>query len=379
MKKFLFLILAVFTVQIASAQTWALDSSFGTNGIVHTMVGYGSAKGHSVAIQSDGKIVMVGETGIAANLQAAVVRFNADGTLDSSFGDDGEVLIPQIGERDYLLDVAIQSDGKIVASGYTQVAGDIIVVRLNTDGTLDTSFDTDGIVVIDFEQVFNIGETVAIQSDGKILIGGDTNDDFMLARLNADGSLDNTFGIAGMAKTEFGTNPSFVKDITIQADGKIVASGFFINDLSQENFAVARYNTDGTPDVSFGTAGMKTIDSQSFHAYSEAVCIQSDGKILLGGHEWIDYGPKYDFTVVRLLADGSLDNTFGTDGVATARVVDGENYVNDMLVQDDGKIILAGRTVLGQDYNFAAARFNSDGSLDLSFTPTGMIDTDRSE
>lgn len=374
MKKILFLILSVYAVQTVNAQ-WAVDLTFGSNGIAHTIVGSGGSSGHAMVVQSDNKIVIAGET---STYQGAVVRLNADGSLDNSFGDGGKVLVPQIGNRDYLFDVVVQSDGKIVATGYSsRLTGyDIILVRLNVDGTLDETFSNDGIAVFDFDSNVDIAEAISIQSDGKYVLGGYSAYEFTVVRVNTDGTLDPSFGTGGITKTHFGIdNSSSIFDIAIQSDGKIVAVGITVDTVNYNMFAVARYNTDGTADSTFGIDGKKSFHIGAKHDFLTSVCIQGDGKILLGGHTYLTYGPKYDIAVVRLLNDGSMDNTFGINGVGKARIVNGANYVNEMLVQPDGKIVVAGYTVKEIEYEVGVARFESNGSLDDSFTPTGTMHT----
>lgn len=378
MKNLLFLIFTFLTIQAINAQSWELDPTFGTGGIVQTEVGSAPAYGYAVAIQPNDKIVVAGQIGSSYNYQVAFVRYNANGTLDDTFGTDGEVLIAQIGSDDRILDVAIQSDGKIIATGYSKstTEDDILVIRLHTDGTLDNTFGSDGIAVVDFAEALDYSEAIAIQPDGKILLGGYSNNDFLVVRLKVDGTLDNTFGTGGMTKTAFGYYKSGVTDIAIQSDGKIVAGGESLNSSNFKKFSVARYNTNGTPDLSFGVEGKQTYDISTAYDNLTAVCIQSDGKILLGGHKYVGFGTKYDFVVARILPNGLLDNTFGVDGFAIARLVDGTNQLKDMLLQADGKIVFAGYTVIGTVVDYGLGRFNSNGTLDNSFSPTGMINTD---
>ncbi|MDD2413449.1 MAG: T9SS type A sorting domain-containing protein, partial [Bacteroidales bacterium] len=140
-----------------------------------------------------------------------------------------------------------------------------------------------------------------------------------------------------------------------------------------------RYNIDGSLDLTFGTAGKLVLSIGPAFDFLMSVCVQSDGKILLGGHTYIDFGPKYDIVVARLESNGTLDYSFGIGGYAKARIVEGENYVTDMKVQTDGKIILAGNTVSDgaiKEYDLGLVRFNSNGTLDLTFSPTGMVSTD---
>lgn len=200
-----------------------------------------------------------------------------------------------------------------------------------------------------------------------------------MIRVNTDGTIDNTFGTSGVATTVFNSSSGGVYDFALQPDGKIVAVGFYLNEESRNKFAIVRYNVDGSLDLTFGTDGKLMLTFGFAFDFLTSVCIQSDGKILLGGHTYVGYGPRYDFLVCRLESDGTFDYSFGIGGYATARIVDGGNYVYGIKEQPDGKIILAGFTVtmdMISEYDLGLARFNSDGTLDLTFSPTRMVNTD---
>lgn len=261
-------------------------------------------------------------------------------------------------------------------AGYTwdNVSGDIFVIRLNIDGSLDNTFGTNGISIADNSN--DIAETVSIQNDGKILVGGYTDSNFTVARFNIDGTLDTTFGINGWAITEFDAAVSYVKDMAIQNDGKIVLAGFAISSALYK-MAAARLNSDGSLDNSFGTNGKVIFNIGYGNDFAEGVVIQDDGKIVLGGHKWIsNFELKYDLAAVRLNEDGSFDTTYGDNGVTTARIVDGSNYSDNMLIQADGKVIIVGHTILDGEYNLAMVRFETNGDLDSTFGTDGMVNTD---
>src|SRR5690554_6731733 len=325
-------------------------------------------------VQPDGKIVVVGQTGEPATYKAFAIRYNADGTLDTSFGVDGKHVFPIGSMKSFATDVALQADGKIVMSGYTwdNVTGDVFVIRLNTDGSLDNTFGTDGVALV--SNSTDVTESIAVQSDGKILIGGYTDDSFTVARFNTDGTLDTDFGNNGWSIVGFGS-PSYIKDITLQDDGKIVAAGFAIGAAYQ--MAAARLNADGTIDNTFGSNGAVAFNVGDGNDFAFAVAVDDNGKVLIGGHKWIsNIGLKYDLAVVRLNEDGSFDTSYGDNGVAIARVVDGSNYAGDILLQSDGKVVIAGYTVLETVYDLAMARFDVDGNLDDTFGIGGMVNTD---
>src|SRR5262245_24661714 len=211
----------------------ALDPTFGTGGKVTTdLQGSSQDDGQAVAVQADGKIVVAGSF---QGIDFAVVRYNADGTLDATFGTGGKV-ITNFGPgftTDAAQDLAIQSDGKIVVVGSStnSVGTDFAVARYNADGTLDASFGTGGLVTTNFGGTsLDAAQGVAIQADGKIVVTGSSNsaspqDDFAVVRYNADGSLDTGFGTGGKVTTDFAGSIDDAFAVALQADGKIVAAG----------------------------------------------------------------------------------------------------------------------------------------------------------
>jgi len=222
----------------------------------------------AIARQPDGKLVAAGTTYINYGTDFALARYNSDGTLDSSFGNGGKVTL-NFGPWDQGTSVAVQQDGKIViAGGANNVYTDFGLARYNSDGTLDSSFGVSGIVITQFEspQFGHVSATpysMVLQQDGKIVLAGvgniDGGEGFALARYNSNGTLDPSFGTGGKVTTEFGTlqqgfSWAFANSLALQVDGKIVAAGSAYLGQS-ENFALVRYNSDGTLDSSFGTSG----------------------------------------------------------------------------------------------------------------------------
>jgi uncharacterized delta-60 repeat protein len=229
-----------------------------------------------------------------------LVRYNTNGTLDTTFDSDGKVTTAIGSGTDVAYSVALQSDGKIVVAGYSNNGSnfDFALVRYNTDGSLDTSFDSDGKVTTEVGSGNDGGESVAIQSDGKIVVAGysyiGSNNDFALARYNTDGTLDTSFDSDGKVTTAIGVSVNYAKSVAIQSDGKIVAAGY--NTGSNNDLALARYNTDGTLDTSFDSDGkVTTAIGSNDRAYS--VAIQSDGKIVAAGNS--NNGSNEDFALVR--------------------------------------------------------------------------------
>ena len=381
-KQYLLLALLAATFGIYG-QSGVLDPSFGNNGIVTTVISGTYNLGHTAVVQPDGKIIVAGEAGESSTYKVAVARYNTDGTLDTSFGNSGTLLVTVGTARSYARNIAVQPDGKIVIGAYTydDIAGDFAVVRLNADGTLDNSFGTNGITIID-NGSHEVVDAMTLLSDGKILLAGNNYDNFLAARFNTDGSLDTSFGTNGWATTVFDSSYSQVKDATTQNDGKILLSGF-ASDIAtgRHSIAIARFNTDGTIDSTFGTSGRVSFNIGSFDDYGAGVAVQTDGKIIIGGYTILDSNfSEYDFAAVRLNSDGTFDNSYGTNGIAITSVIDnGRNYAEQMLMQPDNKVVLMGFVGAGSnDDDMGMVRFDTDGNLDATFGTGGKVTTDVS-
>ena len=341
----------------------SLDATFGNNGIVITAIGQHSLAS-AVALQDDGKIVVVGEGQLSQGQSFAVVRYNANGSLDSSFGNGG-VVTTLISTRGFLTDIAIQPDGKIVASGNATIPGGIggvtttTVARYNTDGSLDVTFDGDGVTQAippgSGFPVAGIPWGVALQQDQKIVVAGDCDlgalTDFCVSRYNSDGSLDSTFDGDGIAITSFdAVFGSSARDVLIQPNGKILAAGVRFVESGAEA-VLARYNDDGSRDILFdGDGRVITATSQLRIA---AIALQSGGKILAVGDS--SDGSVLRITVLRYHVDGTLDNTFGNGGIVTTPIGTLGGNGNAIAVQPDGNIVVGG-----------LANFDLEGSTFLS-------------
>jgi uncharacterized delta-60 repeat protein len=359
----------VLTIVLTNLQipAWAadgdLDTSFGGgDGIVTTLLaGTDDGESYSVVIQSDGKIVVAGYSWIDSTSRAdfAVVRYNSNGTLDTSFGTSG-VVTTDFGSSSEIRSIAIQSDGKIVAAGFS--ADNFALVRYATNGTLDTSFGTSGVVTTDMGSSDGIS-SIAIQSDGKIVAAGFSANNFALVRYATNGTLDNSFGTGGVVTTNMGASDG-IQSIALQSDNKIVAAGY-----SGDNFAIARYDTTGNLDNSFDSDG-KVITNLGPIESINSIAIQSDGKIVAAGYSGID------FAIARYNTNGTLDASFDTDGIVTTDIDSSDDGFNSVLLQSDGKIVAAGYTDnAGFSYLMAVARYNTDGSLDSTFNGDGIQTT----
>ncbi|MCH8010394.1 MAG: VCBS repeat-containing protein [Candidatus Marinimicrobia bacterium] len=373
----LFLILTA-SSQVAFSQNGTLDSTFSSDGIVTTIVD-GYARGHAVVLQSDGKIVVAGYGYIGSSNDFVMVRYNSDGSLDTGFGTNGVVTTDISGGSDVANSIALQSDGKIVAIGYGGLGGseDFVVVRYNSDGSLDTGFGTNGIVTTNLYGSDDVANSVALQSDGKILVAGSGgpvgNWDFVVVRYNSDGSLDTGFGTNGIVTTNLYGNNDIANSVALQSDGKIVAAGDGGDVYSV--FMVVRYNSDGSLDTGFGNNGIVTTDISTGGDFANSIALQSDGKIVVAGR--VGGGGSEDFVVFRYNSDGSLDTGFGTNGIVTIDISGGGDFANSIVLQSDGKIVVGGSTGSG-GIDFVVVRYNSDGSLDTGFGTNGIVTTDIS-
>ncbi len=283
-----------------------LDSTFGTNGSVIqplSLTPY-SAYGKAVAIQNDGKIIVGGGTFIVGSgLDLTLLRYNTNGTLDTSFSGDGIAMIDFAAGNDICYSLVIQADGKIVASGVATLAGnnqDFALLRFNTNGSLDSTFDSDGIVTTQIGTNYDIGFSVALNSQNKIVVGGNADSYFALAQYNTNGSLDNTFSGDGIQFTLIGVYFEG-RSLVVQNNDKIVLAGYS-NSPTSEDFALARYNTNGMLDASFGTGGIVTSDFAGDDDVSFSLALQTDGKIVAFGNSH-PYPSTTDFAIARYIGD----------------------------------------------------------------------------
>lgn len=377
---FLFYVLLFFPL-LSIAQSGSLDPSFDTDGIVTTPIGSSDDFGRSMAIQPDGKIVVAGYSDNGSQDVFAITRYNTNGSLDITFDGDGIVNTPIGTSGNRAHSVVIQSDGKIVAAGYAFISGtsnDFALARYNTNGSLDTSFDVDGKVTTAFGTSTNDRAfSIAIQNDGKILVAGYNTDiistqrDFAITRYNINGSIDTAFSNDGKVSLSIASGGDECRSVMIQNDGKIVVVGFSF-DFTTRVFAAVRFNTNGSLDNSFDNDGIVTTSIGSNDDAGYAAALQSDGKIVVTGYTYAV--AKYDFALVRYNTDGSLDNTFDTDGKVTTSIGTAEDVPFALTIQNDGKILAAGHSQNAYN-NFALVRYNTDGSLDNSFDSDGKVTT----
>lgn len=345
------------------------------------------------------------------------------GTLDASYAKasdgtpDGIVSLSLGAGDDTTAATARQANGKllVVGTSTSTISGttskNIVVERFNTNGTLDTTFGAgnsdgspDGVVSISLGDGNDEGAGIVVQRDGKIVVvgtstsvSGDGSSNIALARLTTAGALDRTFGTAndgspdGVVNLSLGNGNDVANAVTLQANGKIVVVGTN-TDSGSSNVAVARFNTDGSLDTSFGAGngdgtpdGVVSVSLGAGNDVGSAAAMQADGKIVVAGTSTSVGGSSSNIVLLRLSANGTLDSTFGTandgtpDGVVNLSLGDGNDVVNALKIQADGKMVVVGSTVNAGSSNIAVARFNTNGSLDTTFgqandgTPDGVV------
>ncbi len=371
-----------------------LDGTFGNGGRVTVNFNPGADNttqdlANAVAIQADGKIVLAGSTTQPGNDAFAAARLNPDGSLDTTFGTGGRVIVNLSAFGDEASGVALQADGKIVLAGTSDInnSSDFAVIRLNANGSPDGTFGLfgAGIKIHTFGGT-DFGRAVALQADGKIVVAGFTDQvnpgggayDFAVLRLNSNGTEDGTFGPNGERKVSVGDDDE-ANAVVIQADGKIAVGGFI---LPSGDYALIRLNTDGTLDATFGTGGKRT---KALSGQSSDLALQADGKILQSG--FTSTPSKIDFAVIRYNANGTDDTTFGTNGLVTVDFngrADGAD--GGVAIDAKGRIVLAGASrpdpfsipdfavarVIGQDQRITAGAFDpATGKWFLRNTDTG--------
>jgi uncharacterized delta-60 repeat protein len=335
----------------------SLDATFDGDGRVVTDLSGGLDAARGVAVQADGKIVAVGVVDqLGPDPTFGLVRYNDDGSLDPEFDDDGKVTTNFSGGEDTAAAVAIGSDGKIVVAGSKHGVA-FAVARYTDLGSLDPTFGGDGRVTTTFHSL-GIARGVAIQPNGKIVAVGTSasSGGFALARYRDDGSLDPRFGGDGKVLTYLADGyGGEAHSVALQSDGKVVIAGAGENDIFGP-FAVARYTSRGRLDPTFSGDGIVTTDMGSEEQAADGVAIQGNGKIVAAGYADVPHeagSSRGGFALARYRPGGALDASFGGDGKVRTRFRAGVALGICVALQGDGRIVAAG-WVAGR---FAVARY----------------------
>ena len=380
----------------SSSAAGALDTSFGDNGVVMTDIDGHSDEAYSLVVQPDGKIVTLGATWVYPQDKPrfALLRYNADGTPDDTFGDGGRVIVGMTDDEwDYSMPhaLALQPDGRLLAAGtsYDQEAGHNVfaAARFNPDGSFDDTFGDGGrvraLISTDDGAPDEEAHALAIAPDGKIVLAGFVGlypADFASMRLLPDGKIDRSFGKRGSVVTDLGGDDK-ASSVAVQPDGKVVLAGRGANE--DDDWAMLRYTSDGKLDKSFGDAGITANDLTGGEDYATGILLQKDGGIVLGGvaqigsvlcttsDNYMTSCDRFAFALARYTPDGELDERFG-DGGQMVYELDDDSGGHAMVEQPDGKFVMAGHY---DDDDYAVLRANSDGSLDTGFGDNGLVRT----
>jgi uncharacterized delta-60 repeat protein len=366
----------------AAADPGRLDPGFGTGG--RTTTSFSDDAGATAAVLQNGKVVVAGFAVTGATTDFALTRYRPNGTLDPSFGNHGKVTTDIAGGAgDTATALAVQADGKLVAAGLTSgpAGQDVALVRYQPNGALDMSFGDHGRVVTDFAGGADAAHALVVQADGKLVVAGSAtvggNQDFAVARYNRNGTPDLGFGTGGRATVDLAGDFDEARALVVQG-GKLVTAGFtFTGDAATGDFALARFTAGGRPDATFGTGGRVTTDFAGGFDDARALVVQG-GKLVAAGGATTGSGP--DFALARYDEHGSLDPTFGSGGKVTtdfAPVFGDADEINALVVQQ-GKLVAAGSSFTGGGlrFDFAVARYRQNGDLDATFGTGGTTTTD---
>lgn len=330
----------------------ALDTSFGVDGIAMIDAASENDAAYGLAMQSDGKIIVVGEASKAGINRAVIARLTNDGDLDPTFGNSG-ITVTEIGYgTSSFRDVEILDDGNILACGWSFFAGntgdDFLLARFNSLGILDTNFSSDGYTSTDFGNQADIARTMVVQEDGSIVVGGKGKigalNLFGLARYLSTGETDTSFGVNGKLGTAVGTQFNEINKIILESDGDIVAAGVAQNKNSTHDFALARYNSNGTLDTDFSSDGYEKFDIPLLANSGAYALVKSNGKYLMGGYSSLN---DSNFYMMRINTDGTVDESFGSSGIANTEIT-GHDEIHALFVPPgNNNIIAVGTTVSG--------------------------------
>ena len=357
-----------------------LDANFGTGGKVFTDFEGATDGGRAIVLQPNGQLVVAGFAEIEGDNDFALARYNPDGNLDTTFGGSGKVTTDFYGGDDYGYGLAlVPGSGDLILGGYilNGTQNDFAMARYNANGTVDSGFGVEGKVVTDYDSRSEWGYGLVRQGDGNLVLAGYmltvAGSDFAMARYTDSGVLDPGFSEDGWAVANLFGSSDLGMAAFMQVDNKLVVAGW-VKSIDDTDFAVARYYYNGSRDLSFSQDGRLVTDINGYDDNAYATIVQPDGKIVVAGmanNGWDD-----DFALVRYYPDGNLDGTFDGDGRVISDYGAGDDRIHALLLQPDGKLLVAGEVGTANGQDFALARYNVDGSLDTTFGSSGWAVTD---
>lgn len=366
--------------------TWAASSPLGA-GKAANPVGIGSSIITAVALQPDGNLLAVGrcQSGPApARTNICAARYLPSGLLDTSWNSTGTVITPIGGTTDSIANaVTLQPDGKALLAGMCHNGTNLgfCAVRYNPDGTLDTTWNGTGIVSTSIGSASSIASSVILQSDGKVLLAGSCTfsvnlTSLCVARYLPGGTLDTSWNVTGTVVTPVGGTNDIGRAMALQPDGKILLGGTCSNGSFRE-FCTVRYDTSGALDLTWNGTGKAMLPVVvGIDNYVSSVALQPDGKILLGGLCASNPNTNADFCSARFKSDGTLDFTWNGTGKVVTSIGINSDAANTIALQPDGKILMGGYcAAVGGGSNFCAVRYLINGALDTTWNGTGIVIT----
>ncbi len=346
----------------------SVDTTFGADGVVVTKMTASISTypvPHKVLVQPDGKFLVGGQLS-GGGLRGALARYNVNGSLDGTFGSGG-IADWGFGVSD-IEDLALRPDGKIVIA--LGVGGSLYfrAAQLNADGTVDTAFGMAGIATVP-----GVGSVMAtsveLLGDGRIILAGDLTGSSKVARLLANGGLDTTFASGGVQTVDFGLANSYIAEMTIDSAGRIVVGGTAsAGSNNSANAAAARLNEDGSLDTTFGVGGKVTTDFSGLDDGARSLVIQSDGKVVLAGSSEVADG-TYHAALARCDASGVLDSAFDGDGLLRQKLTTYSERIHDAALQRDGKLLVT----VGAGDDYRVARFSMGGTTPMALDANATL------
>ena len=350
-----------------------LDPAFGIGGATMFDLGSDFDIAYAVAVQPDGRIIVAGRAEQDWTTDMAIIRLNDDGSLDSSFAENGVRWADFGPGSDYARSILLRGDGRVIVVGYAHDGSTFhtAVVQLLADGSFDGSFSGDGRIMLMLSPEHDATTAAILLPDGRILLAGNAGDpsDFFVARMNTDGTLDTSFGVGGVSTADaLGTNDVGL-GLAIGSDGRIVVSGSAHIGLGYHRFAVARFLQNGSPDTTFSTDGVTTATPGPLSNQGAGSVVQPDGKVLMCGNTNIP--SNSNFGIVRFNVDGSLDTTFSADGMLAMEVAPYGNYAWSVALQGGGILVGGSSTNALGHTRFTVVRLMNDINVGV-FEPTSL-------
>lgn len=358
------------------------DSTFGVNGIVTTPFGTSNDRAYSCLLQPDGKILLGGSAFIGSTSDYALARYTASGTLDNTFGSGGKTTTVIGIDTDEILDMALLANGKIIAGGYTDTAlvETAAIVCYNANGTVDNSFGSAGKVVkSDPSLISERVHAILALSGSRILVSNYRNNSFSSQSAgskvySSSGQIQTAYGENGIATAEISETDDVLGGMVLHPNKRFYAVGYSKNNSSNEDVSLTSFTYSGELNKSFGVNGRLFIPIGTAADAARGMVVQADGKLVIAG-DFSNGTNSGDFFVVRIDTNGTLDNTYGTGGIAKTTVTTSYDYMTCMLIQPDGKVVVGGYSYVGAYYHLTLVRYNTNGTLDNTFGTGGIVKT----